>query len=81
MDKCSICGATTRRRKVDLPTRVNNKFLVVKGVPAYVCVQCDEIYYDLKTARALEDVENRVERGRVQLQPIRNAYEVELAGA
>ncbi len=80
MEKCVLCGAVTRRRKVQLPIPVAEKFVVVKGVPARVCGQCGEVYYGLQTARALEEVENRVERGDVRLLPLRNAYKVALAG-
>jgi YgiT-type zinc finger domain-containing protein len=79
MEKCALCGGKTKHKKVDIPTKIDDKFIVLKGVPAYVCSQCDEIYYDIKVARALEEVEDGVLTGGTKMVRIKNAYEIPLA--
>ncbi len=57
------------------------KLLMVKGVPADVCIQCGEIYYTVDAAKALESLENEVLKGSAKLTELDNAYDVPLAAA
>jgi hypothetical protein len=41
--------------------------LVLKGVPARVCSQCGEAYFDEATTRRIEEIADRVERAGVQV--------------
>jgi YgiT-type zinc finger domain-containing protein len=41
--------------------------LVLKGVPARVCSQCGEAYFDEATTRRIEEIAERVEHAGVQV--------------
>jgi YgiT-type zinc finger domain-containing protein len=41
--------------------------LVLKGVPARVCNQCGEAYFDETTTRRIEEIAERVEHAGVQV--------------
>jgi YgiT-type zinc finger domain-containing protein len=41
--------------------------LVLKGVPARVCNQCGEAYFDETTTRRIEEIADRVEHAGVQV--------------
>lgn len=78
MRKCAICGGRTEHRVVDIPTEIKDKFLIIKGVPANVCIQCGEIYYGLDVARELEIIEDKVNEKAIKLIRATNVYEVPL---
>ncbi len=78
MKKCAICGGKTEHRVVDIPTEIKDKFLIIKGVPANVCIQCGEIYYGLDVARELEIIEDKVSEKAIKLVRAKNVYEVPL---
>jgi YgiT-type zinc finger domain-containing protein len=41
--------------------------LVLKGVPARVCSQCGEAYFDEATTRRIEEIAERIEHAGVQV--------------
>jgi YgiT-type zinc finger domain-containing protein len=46
MNKCVMCGGTVNYRKVDVERKWQNRLVIIEGVPANVCEQCGEQYYD-----------------------------------
>ncbi len=78
MKKCAICNGKTEHKVVDIPTELEDKFLIIKGVPADVCTQCGEIYYTIDVARELEKIEDKVSEKSIKLVRAKNAYEVPL---
>lgn len=78
MKKCAICGGKTEHKIVDIPTKIDDKFLIIKGVPADVCTQCGEIYYNIDVAKELEKIEDKVSKKSIKLVRAKNAYEVPL---
>lgn len=43
--RCSFCGSKVEKKKVTFTCEHKGKFLLVKNVPAEVCVQCGEKTY------------------------------------
>lgn len=78
MEKCAICKGRIKHKKVDIPVELGNKLLMIRGVPADVCCECEEIYYTLEVARKLEAIEDKVIQGTIKPTPMKNAYELPL---
>jgi len=52
--RCDICGGKRRRTRVTYSVVYNGKPVVVENVPAEVCEQCGEQYFDPDTVEALQ---------------------------
>ncbi|MGL4452512.1 MAG: type II toxin-antitoxin system MqsA family antitoxin [Sarcina sp.] len=54
---CRDCkGTNFSHKKSNYMCEVDGKFYIVKGVPAMVCDQCGETYYDFNTTLKLEEI-------------------------
>jgi len=49
--KCYFCGGKLRRTRT---TYYSPLGVIVRGVPAFECEQCGEIYFDADTSRKLD---------------------------
>jgi len=63
MKKCRNCSGRIVNKKVD----VEITGVVVKGVPAEVCLGCGEQYFDTSTATFVQSVANFVKQKRNEL--------------
>jgi YgiT-type zinc finger domain-containing protein len=63
MKKCRSCNGQIVNKKVD----VEITGVVVKGIPAEVCVECGEQYFDTSTATFVQSVANFVKQKRNEL--------------
>lgn len=54
---CRDCrGTEFKKDLVNSMIDVDNKFYIIKNVPASVCNQCGETYYDFNTTLKLEEI-------------------------
>ena len=68
---CVICKTGELRRGVTTDaTQVGNLTIIVKGVPADVCAQCCEAYYDGPTVERLHALQRDAIRRGVTLEMI-----------
>jgi YgiT-type zinc finger domain-containing protein len=66
--RCLICkNGETRPGTTTFTADREGKTLVVRGVPARVCGQCGEAYFDEATTRRLEEIAEQVRSVGVQL--------------
>lgn len=63
--RCVICHhGKTRRRHISQLFERDGRLVIIRGVPADVCQDCGEIYFDADvTARLLEIVEQALQHG------------------
>lgn len=63
--RCVICRhGKTRRRRISQLFERDGRLVIIRGVPADVCQDCGEIYFDADvTARLLEIVEQALQQG------------------
>lgn len=54
LESCYFCRGTVERRHVDVDFRWGKKLKVMRGVPAGVCRQCGERYFDAGVYKAME---------------------------
>ena len=52
--KCSTCGGSTHVSTITYEQTIGNEHVLITGVPAYVCDQCDSRQFDFKVAAQLE---------------------------
>lgn len=45
-DSCSVCGGKLRHTVTTYTQEYEGQMIVVENVPAWVCDQCGEIYFD-----------------------------------
>ena len=75
-DKCVNCCGDVVEENVDVLLRGGGDVAVV-SVAAGVCQRCGERYYDLDTARKLDEVQLKLKRRETTgLKPIGRSYEV-----
>lgn len=68
--KCVICNSQDiTRRKVEEEIRKNSDLILVP-VEVLVCEGCGERYYDRRTMKKLEDIEQSIKEKRASLQKV-----------
>ena len=68
--KCVICNSPDiTRRKVEEEIRKNSDVILVP-VEVLVCEGCGERYYDRRTMKRLEDIEQSIKEKRASLQKV-----------
>ena len=65
MKVCYYCKGDITQKKVIVDYRWGNKLCIIKDVPALVCDQCGEKYFDSKVSRTMEKIvlngENKID--------------------
>ncbi|MDD2511518.1 MAG: type II toxin-antitoxin system MqsA family antitoxin, partial [Syntrophomonas sp.] len=51
---CVLCKAGMEQKTVNHVVDIQGQIIIVKNVPANVCLQCGEYYIDNEVARKLE---------------------------
>lgn len=54
MGACYFCKGTTIEQETTVDYRWGDKLIVIKNVPAEVCSQCGEKYFDAEVSRQME---------------------------
>lgn len=54
--QCVICGGKTEHKLVTAENWNGEKLTLVESVPAFVCEDCGEQYYDATTCKELERI-------------------------
>ena len=68
--RCVICGSPDiEKRKVEEEIRLGND-VVLFPIEVLVCLNCGERYYDRRTMRLLEEVEEEIKAERMALQAV-----------
>jgi len=57
---CFMCKGKVKEKKVNYMVDLENTIIIVKGVPAKVCTQCGEQYFDDKTSENIECIVNKL---------------------
>lgn len=54
--RCYLCGRSTQRELVTAKNWWGNDFALVEHVPAWICQNCGEVYFDAETSRTLDQL-------------------------
>ena len=60
--KCFKCKADLEEKKVNYVVDLDNTIIIIKGVPAKVCIDCGEQYFDSKTSENIETIINQLKQ-------------------
>lgn len=66
-EPCEYCSGRVRPGRVTVDWRRGRELVVIEGVPAGVCDQCGERYYDANVVRRLEGLVKRRSRAKRRL--------------
>ncbi len=59
---CFMCKGTLEEKKVNYIVDLEETIIIIKGVPAKVCKQCGEQYFDDKTSENIEALVNQLKQ-------------------
>ena len=60
--KCMECGKEAFKSKTIEAIELGFGVLVIRNIPCYKCVECDEIFYTGDVAQKIEDITERVKQ-------------------
>jgi len=55
-----MCKGEIINKKVNYMVDLENTIIIIKGVPAKVCAQCGEQYFDDQTSENIESIVNKL---------------------
>lgn len=53
---CHFCGGNVTAKHVNIMRHWKGRYILIENVPAHVCDQCGERYYDAVTAEAMDKI-------------------------
>ncbi|SMB90238.1 YgiT-type zinc finger domain-containing protein [Thermanaeromonas toyohensis ToBE] len=56
MSECLACGGLTVLEKVNVERWWKGRLVIIEGVPAHVCQQCGERYFDSEVALKMDRI-------------------------
>ncbi len=59
---CFRCKGNLEKKKVNYVVDLEKTIIIIKGVPAKVCEQCGEQYFDDETAENIEKIVNELKQ-------------------
>lgn len=59
---CFMCKGILEEKKVNYIVDLEETIIIIKGVPAKVCKQCGEQYFDDKTSENIERIVNQLKQ-------------------
>ncbi len=72
--KCAICGGKTKKGETTVSVDNGAGVVVVRNVPACVCVQCGEDWLTDKSAEKIENIIKRARKGKSQIEVVALAH-------
>jgi len=55
-DKCTFCKGNLKKSKTDFIVKIKNEVVSIKNVPAYICDQCGEAYFDAESSEKIDKI-------------------------
>ena len=65
--KCFMCKGETEKKLVNYLVDIDNTIIIIKEVPANVCKQCGERYFDNDVMKNLEKIIDEVKRVSIEI--------------
>ena len=60
MKNCYLCGGTLKREEVNITRYWGTKLVALENVPAMICRQCGERYFEAKVS---EQIDQKIKKG------------------
>ena len=55
MDKCYFCGGKIKKEKVNITRYWGKELIALNDVPALVCKQCGERYFEARVSQKIDE--------------------------
>ena len=65
--KCFMCKGETEKKLVNYLVDIDNTIIIIKEVPANVCKQCGERYFDNDVMKNLEKIIDEVKKVSIEM--------------
>ena len=59
---CFMCKGNLENKKVNYVVDLEDAIIIIKEVPAKVCTQCGEKYFDEETSKNIEKIVNQLKQ-------------------
>ena len=60
--ECFMCKGNLEIKKVNYVVDLDSTIIIIKGVPAKVCAQCGEQYFEDETAENIDKIVNQLKK-------------------
>lgn len=70
-DKCPLCGGDKKAGETTYSVDLGYGVVVVRNVPATVCIQCGEEWISAKTGAELERIVENSRKNKLQIEMLR----------
>ncbi|MBI2264536.1 MAG: YgiT-type zinc finger protein [Armatimonadetes bacterium] len=74
VSRCLACGGKTSQKRIRTENWWGEEFTLVENVPAWVCAQCGEAYFDAEVCLALDQLRQNPPEVKASLQVPVYAY-------
>jgi YgiT-type zinc finger domain-containing protein len=54
--ECHFCGGKVTAKRINVMRHWKDRYVLIENVPAHVCTQCGERYYDATVAEAMDQI-------------------------
>ena len=54
-ERCEYCNGIIREKKMDLPRKLKDKYILIENVPTGVCTECGTRYYSANVLKTIEE--------------------------
>lgn len=75
--KCFKCDGELEVKKVNYVVDLENTIIIIKGVPAKVCLECKEQYFDDETSENIERIVEQLKELKAEVTVVN--YEAKVA--
>lgn len=73
---CFMCKGKLESKKVNYIVDLDNTIIIIKEVPAKVCTQCGEQYFDDETSKNIEKIVNQLKELAIEVTIVNYREEV-----
>jgi len=67
---CSFCKGTLQKGRTEFVARVKKEVVLIKNVPAYICDNCGEAYFDPEVSKKMDAIMEDFHKGKFLAHPI-----------
>jgi len=68
--QCSFCRGKLYKSKTDFVVKIKNEIVSINNIPAYICDNCDESYFDADTSKKIDKIMELYHSGNFLAHPI-----------
>ena len=71
--RCVFCKGEMREGEVNVPVDLEDRFILIKGVPALICQECGEYFVSDEVMERLESIVEEAKSRNVEIEILRFA--------